>query len=227
VFLLVYWWPATKYFGGHSAYIIFNKCVEFYQPEIYLNINIKETYYYEFYTREQLPYYNSISFGSSSLPFSKFISEHHWSSKSRISTPEMGMYFSKILFKSIGEASKNAFFFEVLYTTFSEIEGWLEWYFTHYYNWQGRKFIADYMNVDLGGLRPGYSFKFILNQIKNKTSILMIRDEHLKIFFFDKPIIYVAPPQFWTCYTNKQFSFDNINHFDLTYTGINFYRQKN
>jgi hypothetical protein len=212
LFFILYLWPSQRYCATHHVDIVFNRCVEFFQPEITLHINIKETlYYHASYTTQQHPQYNSILFSSPLLSVAQFIAEHHWSAGSSIKTTNMGIYFTRIFFESIGQASKNLFFFEVLNRIFPEVEFFLLKYFTKYYNWEKHEYIADNFNVAQGGfMKKSYSFDEVIavsGVIKNTYS-------PLKIFFFERPIVYLTPPPYWTCFVNRQFSCNNINYFD-------------
>jgi len=198
-------------------FIILNRCTEFYQPAVYFYINIKDTLYYNYYVQQQLPRYNSIFYGSFILPVNKFISLHHWSRGSEIVTPQMGLYFVKKLFVRLGEASKNAFFFEVLERFAFKADFFLSGYFRKYYNWYNNWLIADFWDINKGGFADWDDVKTTPTASKSQ----------LKIHFFEKPVVYQAPPQFWTCYVNKQFSFNSIRRFELTHNGIYFLRKKN
>src|SRR5579871_6978909 len=107
----------------------------------------------------------------------------------------MGLYFTKILFKRVGEASKNAFFFEILYTGYDLIEMFLFQYFKKYYYWYGNRLIADYLDVNKGGFSCAYDFNNIRRQIFVGQNQLKIKFEE-KIRFQDNPIVYNCPPQY-------------------------------
>ena len=97
LFFVLYLWPYQHYCASHHVDIVFNKCVEFFQPEIRIYVNIKETiYYHASYLTQRHPQYNSILFSSSLFPVSQFIIEQHWSAKSNLETINMGLYFTRI-----------------------------------------------------------------------------------------------------------------------------------
>jgi len=237
LFLLVYLWPSARYFGGHRVEIALIKFGEFYQPAIFYNINIKETLHYKYYVKEQLPHYNSIFYGSSKLPLNKFISKQHWSADSEIHTPQMGLYFTKILFKRIGEAAKNTFFFEVLYTTFEKVESRLVSYFYENFNWKYSKRLTYYVPISEGGLevedcrsQDSFSlahFSRILSQIKTFSSILPTDDWGATVkLHLKKNLMSWVHPMYRTTHVNRPFSFDGIHRFNLTLVGHYYFPQE-
>src|SRR5579884_2926873 len=93
----------------------------------------------------------------------------------------MGLYFTKILFKRIGEAAKNTFFFEVLYTTFEKTETQLVTYFVKNYDWAHSTRSTQLGKIsgggfDLGGLTATeflQSYKHEIEKLKVCSSQLV------------------------------------------------------
>jgi len=233
LFLLVYLWPSARYFGGHRVDVVLHKFGEYFQPAIFFNINIKETLHYTHYTKEQLPHYNSIFYGSSRLPVNEFISTHHWSSNSEIQTPQMGLYFTKILFKRIGEAARNTFFFEVLYTTFEKVETQLVTYFVKNYDWAHSTRSTQLGKIsgggfDLGGLTAAeflQSYKYEIEKLKvHQSHLEFSSDFRMKFSYSSINTSGKIPFIYWTTYINKPFSFNGVRSFLNTPLGLSFNR---
>jgi len=92
----------------------------------------------------------------------------------------MGLYFTKILFKRIGEAAKNTFFFEVLYTTFEKTETQLVTYFVKNYDWAHSTRSTQLGKISGGGFDlGGLTATEFLQSYKHEIEKLKVRQSQL------------------------------------------------